>query len=230
VDGGDFTPAPGETLGAERTVFLLEVMPLLDYDAVGVGELDLLPGLDALRRAAAALPLVCANLKAPGVDIPPVRWVDLEGHRVAITSVLDPVLFYEQPGALAIDPDSLLVSDPAAGLADALASVAPAADLVVVLAHASEDQLEEVLPPDGEVDVVLLGHEHVRSRTLRAEPALLLRPGERSRCLADLKITLSGPGEPEEVDYKLWDLKRETRTDADIEERIQRFEANPGGS
>jgi 2',3'-cyclic-nucleotide 2'-phosphodiesterase (5'-nucleotidase family) len=230
VDGGDFTPGPEETLATERGAFMLEVMPLMAYDAVAVGELDLVGGLDRLRRTAGAVPLVCANLElAPGVaEIPSVRWVEYGGRRVAVTAFLDPVLFYELPGALDVDPDSLLVSDPAAGLARALDEIGEGADLVVLLAHGSETVLVEILPPQG-VDVVLLGHEHEADR-YPGEAPFVLRPGEHSRAVADLEITLPAPRRAELVSFRLWDLKRQTRTDSRIEEMVEEFEANPGGS
>jgi len=233
LDGGDFSPPGDEDHGTGRASLMIEVMPLMGYDAVGVGELDLLRGLDHLRAAASALPLVCANLQlAPGVaEIPAVRWVSFGERRVAVTAFLDPVLFYELPGALEVDPEILLVTDPALALRNALTSLGETPDLVVVLAHGSPELLEEVLPEGAPCDVVLFGHEHEKESRLGNEgPALYLRPGHLSQAVADLEITFAAPHETERVNYRLLELKLQTRGDARVDTMVKAFEADPDGS
>jgi 2',3'-cyclic-nucleotide 2'-phosphodiesterase (5'-nucleotidase family) len=233
LDGGDFSPPGDVEHGPRLASLMIEAMSLMGYDAVGVGELDLLRGFDHLRAAATSLPLVCANLQlAPGgPEIPPLRWVAFDGRRAAVTSFLDPVLFYELPGALEVDPDSLLVTDPARGLRDAMASVGDSADLVVVLAHGSAEMLEDVLPAGIPCDVVLFGHEHEKETRLGNQgPVLLLRPGPLSQAVADLEISFAAPHEAERANYRLLELKLQTRGDTRVDALVKAFEANPDGS
>jgi 2',3'-cyclic-nucleotide 2'-phosphodiesterase (5'-nucleotidase family) len=232
ADGGDFVPGEEESLQVERADLMLRAMELMPYDAVGIGERELLLGLDYLEQAAERLPLVSANVRlsgGSGAKIPRVRWVDAEGHRIAVTAYLDPMLFYEWPRAMEIPPERLLVTDPVESLTEVLDTAWIEADLVVVLAHASREQIEDVLARIPPVDVIVQGHEPELARQVgRVQGTLLLRPGPRSRHVALLDLRLSAENELTRLSYQLLDLRHSRRSDPRLEDMVTEFEAIHG--
>lgn len=230
-DGGDFVPGPDDTLVEERGQLMLETMEIMAYDAVGVGELELLRGPGYLERAASVLPLVCANLKLhPDFepDIPPLLWFEEGDRKIAVTGYVDPMLYYLLPGTLDRNPDSLLVLDPVESLLPVLEKARTGADIVIVLAHAEAEQITDLMEQVGPVDVVVQGHEPPNARQAgRVGNALLILPGPRSRQVAQLHMEFCG-SEMERFRYRVWDLKRSAEGDARIEALVTAFEERHG--
>src|SRR5262249_14890510 len=91
VDGGDFAAPPDDSLRSERFDLFVKSMQFMTYDAVGLGDAEFDLGKDAVRGAAAKLPLVCANLTdTTGWGIPAVRRVERGGFHIVITGYVDP--------------------------------------------------------------------------------------------------------------------------------------------
>lgn len=225
ADGGDFVPGEGESLRVERADLMLEAMELMSYDAVGIGELELALGVDYLKQAADRLPLVSANVRVAGIEIPELRLVDAGGHRIAVTAYLDPLLFYELPGALEIAPESLLVVDPVESLGQLLQHVRIEADLVVVLAHASREHLEDVLTRIPPVDVIIQGHEPDGARRMgRVHDTLLVVPGARSRHVSLLNLTLDADNQLQRTNYRVVYLSQFGRADQRLDDLVNEFE------
>ena len=233
VDGGDFVPEPGDSLHDERTALMLDAMEIMAYDAVGLGEEELALGPEFLARAAGRLPLVCANLRlGPGREglIPPVRFVERDGHTIAVTGFVDPILYYELPGALDLSPDSLLLLDPVETLLPVIREAAERAEVVVVLGHGSLDQVREWIPRVPGADAVLQGHEPGLSRgASRVEDTYLILAGPRSRQVGQLSLSLDAAGELVGVNYRLFDLKKARGyPDTRLETLVDEFEARHG--
>jgi len=233
LDGGDFVPERGDSLHAERTELMLEAMAIMAYDAVGLGEGELLLGPAFLSEAAARLPLVCANLRlGPGRegDIPPVRYLERDGRTVAVTGYVDPLLYYEQPGALDVPMDSLLVLDPVETLTPIIQDLRGRVDLIVVLAHGSLDQTRDWIARVPGTDAVVQGHEPGLSRAASlCEDTYLMLTGPRSRQVGQLNLTLDGEGTLVSVSYKLFDLKKARGfPDTRLETLVDEFETRHG--
>jgi len=232
VDAGDFTPDADDTLAAEKSGLMLETMPMMDYDAVGLGETDLIRGVDYLAEASKVLPLVCANVKLPPdiqARIPAVRWLDVDGHKVAVTGYVDPLLYYTWPGAFDRSPDSLTVVDPIQALAPVITEAREQADLVVVLAHGDKDEISDWLDGVPPVDVVVQGHRpEVPQGPLEFKRALLVRSGPRSRRVAQLDLNLIAPHTVKGTHFKLWDLSKIHDGDEKLDDVVKAFNARYG--
>jgi 2',3'-cyclic-nucleotide 2'-phosphodiesterase (5'-nucleotidase family) len=225
ADAGDFTPLPEDTeevVPAEAEVAALALMP---YDAIAVGEAELLRGPAFLAGASARLPLVCANVSFPhdpGVDIPATRIVERGGCRVLVTAYVDPLLFYDRSQAMARLADSLVVSDAAQALAPILERARTEKLPLVVLAHADRASVESLFSGLDAPDVVVVGHEPEEG--LRAEPwhgNLLIEPGPRSQTLAEVTFRPGLGGAPKVEAYRVHVLKQAKHWDARVESLVQ---------
>ncbi len=232
LDGGDFVPAPGDSLVEERAALMIEAMNLMDYDAVGLGEDELMLGPEFLARAAGRLPLVCANVRVPpGLRsrIPPVRWLDRDGRRIAVTGYVDPLLYYTLPGAIDRSPDSLLVTDPIQALTPVMAGLRGKADFVVVLGHGDTDEVEEWLDAVPGATVLVQGHRPPAAHGVSMiDGTYVLRAGPSSRAVAQLELRYQGPDSLTAVDYRLIDLRREQRGDSRLDDMVLAFEKKYG--
>jgi 2',3'-cyclic-nucleotide 2'-phosphodiesterase (5'-nucleotidase family) len=232
LDGGDCVPDPADPLAGPLRDLMIQAMTAMRYDAVAVGELDLLSGPEHFRRAAAALPLVCANLQTgPGldVDVPAVRWIDAGEQRVAVTSVLDPLLFYTAPGAFDLYGEDLVLTDAVESLKETVAEVRPKADLVVLLAHASLEGIDGFLDAVPGIDVVVQGHAPERAvNGVPRKGAIFVVPEPRSRQVTQITLTLDPPRPVAVQAARLWDLRRTTREDGRLDDMVEAFEKRHG--
>jgi 2',3'-cyclic-nucleotide 2'-phosphodiesterase (5'-nucleotidase family) len=231
LDAGDFTPSPDDSLRSDLSALMVKAMGLMPYDAVALGELELLLGLDRLREAARALPLVCSNLRVdPGLDldIPAVRWVRAEGRRVAVVAYLDPLLFYSWPDAFEIYGESLIVLDPVESLPAILEQVRSDADVVVLLAHASRSEIDRLLGEVPGLDVVVQGHEPGKvDPGSEHDGTWIVVPGPRSRQVAQLTLSISDQGVARQG-ARMWDLKLMRAGDRRLDALVKAFEARHG--
>jgi 2',3'-cyclic-nucleotide 2'-phosphodiesterase (5'-nucleotidase family) len=226
LDGGDFSASPGDTALEERDTLNRQVMGMLHYDAVGVGERDLALGAARLRLTALAVPLVCANLEGLP-EIPPVRWVTAGNRKIAITAYLDPALAGTAPGGvpIGVTGDSIRVTDPGPALEKAIGTDARGADLVVLIAHAPWVAVPRLVASLDRVDVLVLGHptddtrvlEHVGEVPALAPPAL-------GHELIQLTVTRAPDGELTDVRPRVWNLKNVRNGDPRIEKLTRAFE------
>ena len=196
TDGGDFVPAQTDSHRVEIARFLLEAMAAMHYDAIGVGEMDLGFGPAYLREAARRLPLVGANVRfgpALAESLPAIRWAQVKGKRVAITAVLDPVLYFESPDAFSMT-DSLMVGDATAALRQALTEIGTKADVIVAIIHADRTRALEILHGLADVsrtpDVAVIGHEPMGPRAEeKVDRTFVLQPGPRSQEISLFTLT-----------------------------------------
>lgn len=196
TDGGDFAPAQTDSHKVDIAEFLLEGLNAMHYDAIGVGEMDLAMGPAYLHRAVATLPLVGANVRfgpALAESLPPFRWAEVKGKKVAIIGVIDPILYFESPGAFVMT-DSLMVGDATAALKDALRQIGTKADVVVALIHADRTRALELIRSLSDEprapDVVVVGHEPMGPRAEeKVDRSFVLQPGPRSQEISLFTMT-----------------------------------------
>lgn len=232
LDGGDFVPEPEETLAAERGDLMIQVMALMQYHAVAVGETELFFGREFLTRAASALPLVSSNIQVlgeNGPEIPAVRHLDLEGQRVAVVSFLDPILFYSRPDVFENQGKDFLVGDPVESLKPLLEEIRPESDLVVLLAHAAWPEVDRILGELEGVDVAVLGHDPDASvPSMNSHGVLVMVPGERSREVAQLTLERAEDGHYREKLARSWKLIDVDRGDERVDALVREFEEAHG--
>lgn len=231
VDGGDMTPIPGHYLRDPLAELMVQSAVLTGYDAVAVGENELILGGEFLASSLDRVPWVCANLTfhdGSGPEIPGVRWVEDGDLRIAVTAYLDPLLYYAWPGAVERGFDRVLVADPVETLTPLVARLRETADLVVLLAHGDEESLTFVLENVPGIDIVVQGHEPPESGKLRAVgSARLVQPGPGPSTVVEVVFDL--PADPAAGPWaRWWDLKSHAEGDPRVREIVVAFEEEHG--
>lgn len=225
ADGGDFTPLPADSEDVSPASAVMQALELISYDAVALGEAELLRGPEFLAEASRRLPLVCANVTLAGdlgARIPAMRILERDSCRVAVTAYVDPVLYYEWPQALQRSADSLLVTDPAEALRPILAKARAEGLPLVILAHADQVSVAALFNDLPRPDVIVVGHDPQESGTAtRWNESIWVEPSPRSRGIARLTFR-SARGKPSVVEaFRLHELKQESRWDERIEALIR---------
>jgi 2',3'-cyclic-nucleotide 2'-phosphodiesterase (5'-nucleotidase family) len=219
----------------EIAQFLLEGMAAMHYDAIEVGELDLALGPAYLHAAALRLPLVGANVRfGPSLaeSLPAVRWVNAKGKRIAVTGVMDPILYYETPGAFAMT-ESLLVGDAGQGLRKALAEIGDQADMVVVLIHADRPRAIELIQGLADLprapDVAVIGHEPLGPRAEeKVGGTFMLQPGPRSQEVSLFTLTYADSGTVIRTGLQVYRLSTLPGGDPTVDAMTKAFQAKHG--
>jgi len=231
ADGGDFVPAPADSHRTEIAEFLLNGLGAMTYDAIGVGELDLSLGADYLRRASQKLPLVGANVHfGAGLadSLQAVRWVERKGRRIAIIGVIDPILYYESPGALE-HTDSLFVGDARLAIQNTLKGLHEKPDVTLLLIHAERKRVEEILEGIEGFDVVVVGHDPLGPKgEFKIGNAYLVLPGPNSREVSLFTLTRNDAGADLWTDLRVFMLSKYTQGDPKLEKMTNAFMAQHG--
>jgi 2',3'-cyclic-nucleotide 2'-phosphodiesterase (5'-nucleotidase family) len=166
---------------------LLDTEPAADtaaelaYDALVPAERDLRQGLAAYSELLARSRATGISANVVSKDVPnlvPCRIWEINGVRVALTSVLDPALV-----------PALKLEDPAAALKRLVPSLRSAADITLVISHGPWDQALALARGVPEIDAVIAGHAPEGSETVNktlvisSAPVLHLEvsAGERTR-------------------------------------------------
>lgn len=137
-----------------RDKYVAEIMMMLQYDAIGVGEQDLINGLGFYDRWMAPLPMTSANLTNLGKS---ARVIKRKGEQVAIISLIDPQL-------LDILPDStrsqLIVADPSTILAAVLAELEKKEIRnVILLSHLGLFQDKQMAEQFPQLSLIISAHD-----------------------------------------------------------------------
>lgn len=141
---------------------MFEAFELLNYDAIGLGEMDFAFGLPFLREMQAAhkLPLVCANAYERGTPkrcFDPYIIKEKNGVKVAFVSVISPERHIVAQVESELLGQKIELRDPSEELAKVLPEMREKSDIVVLLSHCGIET-SEFLAKDIEVDVIVVGH------------------------------------------------------------------------
>jgi 2',3'-cyclic-nucleotide 2'-phosphodiesterase (5'-nucleotidase family) len=195
LDSGDSFKQPSRQ-GKIKAKFLMQSMGRMGYDAVAIGDKDLVYG-NAFLGQWKTIPFVASNLILSGVDfIPKYRITILpNGAKVAIFALADPDLFY-------LDGDkSILVESPKEMLGMILPSFLEKEkpDLTILLTHMNTEKALSFLGTRG-VDVIVNGNIETENDVIDINPlekngAIFVQSGPRGQKVGDLKITLKRSGE-----------------------------------
>jgi hypothetical protein len=151
-----------------------------------------------------------------------MRVIERDGCRVAVTAYVDPLLYYEWPQALERPADSLLVTDPAEALRPILAKARAEGLPLVLLAHADQASVAELLADLPRPDVIVVGHDPQESRSAtRWNDAIWVDPAPRSRSISELTFRCVGGQPPVAEAFRLHEMKQESRWDERIEELVR---------
>ena len=213
-DAGDFYDRP-DPFKESQSHLVAELMGHLGYDAIGVGEMDLNFGLAKLREDVEkyGLKVTCANLisKEPapkpqakergkrtlqqklGTVFPPYLVVERDGVRVGFVALLSPQVKIRGESGEEVEALTYVIKDPAEMAAAVFPQARSKCDVLVLLAHMDEFELQALLPNFPQVDLVVLGH-NPRS-TPMIEPIQVgtvtaYRATSQGQCIGHLQIVL----------------------------------------
>ncbi len=195
LDSGDSFKEPSRQ-GRVKAKFLMQSMGLMNYDAVAIGDKDLVYG-NAFFNQWKDVPFVASNLKLAGVDfIPEFKIKNLpNGVKVAILALADPELFY-----LGGD-QTISIMSPKETLNKILPSLLEKEkpDLTILLTHMSKEKALTFIGTPG-VDLIVNGNIETETDVIDMAPqkkdgVIFVQAGPRGQKVGDLKITLNSNGE-----------------------------------
>lgn len=180
--------------GKLKALTLMKALARMNYDAITLGDKDLLYG-NGFLGSIPNIPWVAANLQLEGLTLPPSRTrVLANGLKIFVTAVADPDLFYTS--------SNTTLSDPLAALQHQLnaARKSESPDLVVVLTHMPRDKGLKFLDLPG-VDIVINGHIEKDSDLIDMSPVekeggkIFVAPGPLGQKMGELRVRINPDGE-----------------------------------
>jgi hypothetical protein len=224
VDAGDWAPDMGRPAEEPKLAFLLEMMNLMGYDALGVGERELGFGVETFKALAAKskAPVISSNLidKKTGKPVFKTFTVVKKGNlKVGIFSLIGPKI--DLPPSAG---DAFTVDDPIATAQAMVAQLRKQADVVVLLAHVGRVEGEDLAAQVPGIDVVVLAHHPgFVAQGRRVNNTITVASGEQGQNVGVTLLTMDGK--------KVADLASETRIlmpevgdNADVAQRTKAFE------
>lgn len=184
---GDFYGG-ADVFSEPKSHLIARIMGYLQYDAIGVGEMDLNYGLEKLVEDAQKyqLEMTCANLIAKdpakmvksgktGLELqkklntvfPPFKIVERGNVRVGFIALLSPRTKIrtvstraQSPGMEEVEAITYTIKNPAEIAPLVIPEVRKKCDVLVMLAHMDMFDLEALLPDYPEIDAAVIGHNN----------------------------------------------------------------------
>jgi len=224
LDAGSTLLGKALALQSEGRV-IVAAMDAMGYDAMAVGSLDLLKGLDVLlaRAKEASFPILSCNLVSAESGEPllqPYAILERGGIRYGILGVSEPDLF----PAPALGAGAKVL-DPVASVREYLPEVRDQSDVVILLSHLGleEDQtLAQAVPG---IDIVVGG----RSRKLMADPVkigntLIVQAGYNGEWLGRLDVDFDAQGQVVGSSEQFITLDPTFEDDAQLKDLLAQYE------
>jgi 2',3'-cyclic-nucleotide 2'-phosphodiesterase (5'-nucleotidase family) len=196
VDGGNLG-VPNEERErdpAGKNAFLWELMGSLGYDAVTPGDLELLHGLESIKKLYARSPgiqVVSANIRdASGDRIwPPYAVIKKDGFRFGVTGVTDPSFYAFNLRRGVQEKDEFTFLEPIAALSAVLPELEARSDCTVILLHMGPRDAEDVGLKLTRPGVIVLGHNPgFRAWGQHVGNAWILRTGNGGDAIGVLEL------------------------------------------
>jgi 2',3'-cyclic-nucleotide 2'-phosphodiesterase (5'-nucleotidase family) len=193
VEAGDFAPDVNRPHERPKIDFQFDVMALLGYDVVGVGDRELAYGLETLRALAAKskLSLVASNVIEKATGKPAFatsKIVKKNGVRIGVFAVLNPKLDLNTAAAAAVT-----VGDPLAATQEMVAKLRKEVDVVVCLAHVGRVEGEDLAAQVPGIDVVILSHQPgIVAEGRHVNDAVTVASGQQIQNMGTTFVTVEG--------------------------------------
>ncbi len=204
LDAGDFAPDLSKESESPKLDFQFDLMGLIGYDAITVGERELGFGLERLKTASARakLPIVASNVvgKDSGKPVFLESKVVKKGNvKVGVFALLSPKV---ELTAQAMS--EVKVEDPKATAQRIVAELRKQADIVVLMAHLGRVEGEDLAAEVPGIDVVVLAHHPgFVAQGRRVNNSITVASGEQIQNMGVTLVTLDGK--------KVKDLSSESR-------------------
>jgi len=194
ADTGDGFKAPTQQ-GKLKAQYLAKSMAMMDYDAVALGEKDLVYGNKFIADLD-NIAWVASNIELQGVSLPKYRIKKFaDGLKIAVITAADPNLFYAQ------ESSDVKVGNPMKTFAGLLPGLIAREKphLVVLLSHMRREDALKLLDVDG-IDVIINGHIETAEDIVDMTPVsrggkIFVQPGPRGQKMGELRVSFNGNGQ-----------------------------------
>jgi len=247
VTAGDFY-GTADVFNEAKSHFVAEMMPVLGYDAIGIGEMDLNFGLGMLAKDARRyhLPIVCANLiarvdsvkvreKGPeydaadklGTAFAPYRIVTKNGIRVGFIGAMSASTKQRGASGSSVDALTYTFKDVAEAITPLVPEVRKQCDVVVLLAHMDQVEAQKLAEAVPGIDLMVLGHDPA-NRPL-GEPIVvgttrILRATSQGQNLGQLDLKLDADHHIAEARNRIYPMTAEHPDDPDMAKQLDKFD------
>lgn len=165
LDSGDNFPIRKNKLHAE---YVLKMMGLMGYDAVGIGDQELLFGSDFLEKNINRLPFISANILACDDEkcwnlTEAYKILEVSGIKVAVLSIFNPDVFLLFPNDLS---KTIKINDHMETIKGLVPPLRERADILILLSHSGNDEDKRIAEEIPGIDLIVGGH----SQTLHKKP------------------------------------------------------------
>jgi 2',3'-cyclic-nucleotide 2'-phosphodiesterase (5'-nucleotidase family) len=192
VDAGDYAH-PDLKHEDRENWFILHAMGEMHYDAMTLGELELLRGRDYVQSIidSTKVPMTVANVRFKGAKEPiaePYLIRQVKGVTCGIIGLVGQDFGEGKQKFVELGYE---VDDPFMVAAKLVPEVRKKADLVIVLAHlgsADAFQLPKAVPG---IDVIVFGHYPGTVAPTQVEGALTVRPGQRGQYMGETRMVVT---------------------------------------
>ena len=239
VSAGDFYGG-ADVFNEPKSHFVARMMAHLEYDAIGVGEMDLNYGLAKLREDVESLGLkvTCANLMSKGTSgnetvFPPYIVVERGGVRFGFMGLLSPTTKTRLGGtsdlkvAEEVAAMTYIIKNPVMVASEIIPELRRRCDVLVLLAHMDRVELGSFLPDYPQVDFVVLGHNAI---TMALNPPVSLGSAQvvmatsQGQNIGNLSIFLGDNHQVARVENRVIFLDSSIKDDPDMLARQDRFD------
>jgi len=157
LDAGDFLT----TIGRQRKdEYVIQAYEKLEYDAIAIGDQEFRNGWNFFKYKtfASNLPLICANLREK-VGLPhlvePFVIKEINGCRIGIVGIISTGVFEYIPKTAYADLEILPFFNE---LKKVVAELLNKSDLIIVLAHLKDEEIQQVAQNISGIDIIIQGH------------------------------------------------------------------------
>jgi len=192
VDAGDYAH-PTQTHEDRENWFVLRTMGEMHYDAMTLGELELLRGPSYVKSIidSTKVPITLANVRLKGAKQPIAEEFLIRQVKGVTCGIIGLMGQDFGEGKQKFVELGFEVDDPFMTAAKLVPEVRKKADLVIVLAHlgsADAFQLPKAVPG---IDVIVFGHYPGTVAPTQVEGALTVRPGQRGQYLGETRMVVN---------------------------------------
>jgi 2',3'-cyclic-nucleotide 2'-phosphodiesterase (5'-nucleotidase family) len=206
------------------------VYPALGYDAVAVGDQELINGLSFFKaKLAGKLPFVSSNLEFADKEINPAKYKIIEtanGIKVGVTGINFNTNFRYLYRSSDLKETDLIVDKAFDSLRPVLSELRKKTDIVVVLAHLNEEGIIKVIDSVEDFDLLIGGNNQMEYQIeRRIGKKIHVQNGRDGEKIGKVVYSIDNNGKPVFQSYELIKvLAKKYERDEAIESVIKKME------
>ncbi|MFH1415575.1 MAG: redoxin domain-containing protein [Elusimicrobiota bacterium] len=192
IDSGDNFPVRENKLLAE---YVLRMMEIIDYDAVAVGDQEMILGIDYLEKNIKRINFLAANIsRCDDVKCWDIadhyKIKEVSGLKIGIIGITNPGVFMFFPQDKI---EGVKIENHIPVLQGIVSSLKQQTDIIVLVSHSGDEEDKKIAQEVPGIDIIVGGH----SQTFHKEPAqigdtLIVQAGKDGHRVGRLTLTI-GP-------------------------------------